>query len=459
MNTNLILDMDSYKASHSVQYPPGTTGMFSYLESRGGRYDRTVFFGLQYLLQEYLSKPVTSADVEEASAFLGPHGEPFPRGGWDRIVDKFGGYLPIRIRAVEEGSVVPTHNALMTVESTDPETFWVASWLEDQFVRLWYPITVATQSYMIKRIILAALQKSADDPAAEINFKLHDFGSRGVSSRETAGIGGMAHLVNFMGSDTVEGIRFANHFYNHAMAAFSIPAAEHSTITSWGRENEEAAYRNMIRQFAGPGKLVACVSDSYDIYAAVEHLWGGSLKDEVKASGGTLVIRPDSGEPVDVILKCLQLLEAKVGMTTNSKGYKVLPSYFRLIQGDGVNEESIGHILASMLANGYSASNIAFGCGGALLQKLDRDTQKFAFKCSSVTVNGVERDVVKSPVTDPGKRSKAGRIDLIRVGEGYFTVRSAGPGQSVLRTVFENGRILHTTTLDEVRARVNKTLF
>ena len=145
MNYNAILNTDSYKASHFMQYPPGTDGMFSYLESRGGRYDRTVFFGLQYLVKEYLSKVPTMADVDEAEAFFKVHGEPFPRAGWERIVKL--GYYPIRVLAVPEGSVVPTHNVLMTVESTDPETFWIVTWLETMFVcGTWYPITVATQS-------------------------------------------------------------------------------------------------------------------------------------------------------------------------------------------------------------------------------------------------------------------------------------------------------------------------
>ncbi len=218
----------------------------------------------------------------------------------------------------------------------------------------------------------------------------------------------------------------------------------------------------MVKQFGAPGKLVAVVSDSYDIFNAVENLWCGGLLEEVKASGATIVIRPDSGDPTTIVLQLLALLEAKVGMTVNKKGYKVLPPYFRLIQGDGVNEESIRSILDSITSISYSASNIAFGCGGALLQKLDRDTQKFAYKCSSVTVDGVERDVAKNPVTDPGKKSKAGRLDLVHCGPGlndFTTARHQGNVQSALRTVYENGKLFHTTTLDEVRARVNKTIF
>src|SRR5262245_41367109 len=194
MKPNLTLDTDSYKASHFLQYPPNTTGMYSYFESRGGRYGSTLFFGLQYLLVEYLGGATfTRADIDEAARFMKKHGEPFNREGWEALLRKHGGRLPIRIKAVPEGTVVPTHSVLLTAESTDPEFFWLVSGLETKLVRLWYPITVATQSFYIKRTILEYLNETSDNPAAEIGFKLHDFGSRGVSSTESAGIGGMAH--------------------------------------------------------------------------------------------------------------------------------------------------------------------------------------------------------------------------------------------------------------------------
>src|SRR5581483_524032 len=239
---NLILNTDSYKASHWLQYPPGTETTFFYVESRGGVYERTLFFGLQAILKEYLGKPVTHAMVEEARDFFAAHGEPFNESGWRRIVDRHNGYLPLRIRAVPEGTVVPTHNALVTIESTDPACYWLPSYVETLLLRLWYPVTVATQSWHLKQLIREYLEKTSDDPAGQISFKLHDFGARGVSSAESAGLGGAAHLVNFMGTDTVSGVLTAKAYYHEPMAGFSIPAAEHSTITSWGKEHELDAY-------------------------------------------------------------------------------------------------------------------------------------------------------------------------------------------------------------------------
>jgi nicotinamide phosphoribosyltransferase len=462
MSRNLLLQSDSYKYSHFAQLPPATTSTFSYVESRGGRYGRTVFFGLQAFLREYLrGEAFTFSDIADADAFCKAHGVPFNRAGFQYIHDKFGGELPIRIRAVPEGTVVPTRNVLMTVESTDSECAWLPSFLETMLLRaIWYPTTVATQSWHVKRIIKEFLDETSDDPAGELPFKLHDFGARGVSSSESAAIGGAAHLVNFKGSDTVEGIRYANEHYSHKMAAFSIPAMEHSTVTSWGREREADAYRNMLDQFTRPGALVACVSDSYDVWNAIERIWCGELRAQVESSGATVVVRLDSGDPVTTVLRALRTFDRHVNMRVNLKGFKVLPKCWRLLQGDGVNEDSIRDILTAMRGEKFSASNIAFGMGGALLQKVDRDTLQFAMKCSSATIDGKEVDVFKCPVDQPDKSSKRGRLTLTHDGSGYATTRldDAFRGRDQLVTVFENGELQNQTTLDEVRARAEKAL-
>jgi len=457
MSTNLILNTDSYKVSHWVQYPPGMDAMFSYIESRGGLYDRTLFFGLQAILKQHLSKRVTAADIDEAKELLTAHGEPFNERGWRYIVDAHGGRVPVTIRAVPEGTVVPTLNVLATVESTDANCFWIASYLETLLLRVWYPTTVATISWHIKKLIRRYLDETSDDPAGQLPFKLHDFGSRGVSSYESAALGGLAHLVNFKGTDTVAALVAGRKYYAEPLAGFSIPAAEHSTITAWGREGEEAAYRNMIRQYGKPGAVFACVSDSYDVYAAIEHLWGERLKQEVIDSGATLVIRPDSGNPPDVVEKCAILLDRAYGSTLNGKGFKVL-NHVRLIQGDGVNATSIEQILERLREAGFSADNIAFGMGGALLQQMNRDTQKFAMKCSAVRIDGKWADVYKDPVTDHGKISKKGRLDLVRdsTTREYLTypMGDTPPSRnSELVEVFRNGELLKDWTLEEVRAR------
>ena len=461
---NIILNTDSYKVSMFKQYPAGTTGVYSYIESRGGRYDKTVMFGLQAFIKEYLLEPITQADIDIADEILTAHGEPFNREGWEYILRVHGGYLPVVIRAVPEGTVVPVKNVLATIENTDPQVPWLTTWLETPLLRaIWYPTTVATQSYKIKEVIKHYLEMTGDPSG--IDFKLHDFGARGVSSFESAGIGGAAHLVNFMGSDTISGVLYAREYYGAGVAGFSIPAAEHSTITSWGREGEVDAYRNMLRNFAKPGSIVAVVSDSYDVFNAAEKLWGEELRQEVIDSGATVVIRPDSGDPDLVCRKLVQILGDKFGYTTNAKGYKVLNNV-RLIQGDGVNEHTIRTILGGFQAYGWSADNIAFGMGGALLQQLDRDTQKFAMKCSSICVNGEWRDVQKDPITDPGKKSKAGRVTLwYNSGNEYvssvdvptgWTDKGIGGWIEGLNTVYRNGKLEMDISFEQVRANARQ---
>lgn len=462
---NLLLNTDSYKASHWLQYPPGTDATFFYVESRGGEYERTVFFGLQTILKEYLARAVTHADVDAARDLFAAHGEPFNEPGWRRIVDAHGGRLPLRIRAVPEGTVVPTHQALVTIESTHPDAFWLPSYLETLLLRLWYPVTVATISWHVKQTIREFLERTSDDPAGQLPFKLHDFGARGVSSTESAGLGGAAHLVNFLGTDTVSGLLTARAYYGEPMAGFSIPAAEHSTITSWGREREVDAYRNMLKQFARPGSIVAVVSDSYDIYRAIREHWGQTLRQEVIDSGATVVIRPDSGDPVEVVHRCLLLLDETFGSTVNGKGYRVL-NHVRVIQGDGINPASIRAILERIVGAGFAADNLAFGMGGALLQHMNRDTQKFALKCSAARVDGAWIDVYKAPVTDAGKVSKRGRLALLRHrGSGEFRTVPIPAGAAgaedmalpadwmhAMQPVWENGRLLRDWTFAEVRA-------
>ncbi len=452
---NIVLLTDSYKVTHYRQYPPATQTVYSYFESRGGDFGELVFFGLQYYLKRYLAgRVVTQEKIDFADAFFARHfgnASLFNSAGWQHILERHEGRLPVSICAVPEGTVVPVHNVLMTIENTDPDCFWLTNYLETLLVQVWYGSTVATQSRSMKQTLLRLLRETGDPEL--VDFKLHDFGFRGSTSVESAGMGGAAHLVNFKGTDTVAGLTVAHDYYGETMAGFSIPAAEHSTITAWGREHEVDAMRNMLRQF--PNGLVAVVSDSYDIFRACSEFWGNILKDTVLQRDGTVVIRPDSGDPPTIVVRVLELLGQAFGTTTNDKGYQVLDPHVRIIQGDGIDRHMLTRILEAMKQAGWSADNIAFGSGGGLLQKLNRDTCRFAFKCASVTVNGRERDVYKQPVTDAGKNSKAGRLALV-ARESQLTTVPATPenlAQNVLREVFRDGQVLEETTFTEIRTR------
>ena len=455
---NLILNTDSYKTSHYCQYPPGTEYVSSYIESRGGDFPETLVFGLQAFIRQYLCQPISIDDINEADAVLSAHGVPFNRSGWEYILNTHSGLLPIEIQAVAEGTRLPTGNVMVQVINTDPACAWLTSYIETALLRaVWYPTTVATLSYQCKQVIGRYLQKTADNLDG-LPFKLHDFGARGASSEESAALGGAAHLISFMGTDTLSGILAARRFYQADMPGFSIPAAEHSTITSWGKDGESAAYANMLQQFGGAGRLVAVVSDSYDLWNAINRIWGDELKEQVQTMGGTLVVRPDSGNPLEVVPQALEQLMATFGYHTNSKGYRVLPDCIRLIQGDGVSLRSIEAILTALENRGISADNLAFGMGGELLQKVNRDTQKFAMKASAICVQGEWRDISKDPITDPGKRSKRGRLALIHNNGQYQTIREdqLGLQPNLLVPVFRNGELLVQYSFDEIRARAGR---
>jgi len=450
---NRILLADSYKVTHWLQYPPGTERVYSYFESRGGRFEEVVFFGLQYVLERWLAGAViTGESIDEADAFFAAHfGRTglFHRAGWEHVLRAHGGRLPVTIRAVPEGTPVPVRNVLMTVENTDPECFWLTSYLETLLVQTWYPSTVATLSREMKRMILSFLDATGDP--SRIETKLHDFGFRGASSVESASLGGAAHLLSFTGTDTLAGVVLARDFYGAEMPGFSIPAAEHSTQTAWGREHEEDAFARMLQAF--PTGVVAVVSDSWDVENAARSLWGDRLRERVLARDGTLVVRPDSGDPAVAVLKVLEILGERFGTTTNEKGYEVLPPQIAVIQGDGIDEAEARRILIAIGQNGWSADNVAFGMGGALLQKVDRDTQQFAYKCSQVTIDGKPRDVHKDPVTDHAKASKPGRLKLVRGAGGLETVREEAAGEDLLQEVFRDGEVLIRHRWEDVRAR------
>jgi len=296
-------------------------------------------------------------------------------------------------------------------------------------------------------------------------FKLHDFGARGVSSFESSQIGGAAHLINFMGTDTLSSLSYIQDVYKtNDIVGFSIPAAEHSTITSWGKNNEILAYKNMLDKFAKPNSLVAIVSDSYDILNACD-MFGTTLKQQIIDSGATVIIRPDSGIPEEVVVSVLDRLGYHFGTTINSKGFKVLNHNVRVIQGDGITIDSIPKILENCKMNGWSLDNLALGMGGGLLQQVNRDTCSFAMKCSAIKIKGEWHDVYKSPTGDKGKTSKRGMIDLWKnkeTGEFLSMTYASLPNTynytPMLKTVFLNGVHKNSQTFDEVRKNSEKSL-
>lgn len=478
---NLILCSDGYKYSHSKFYSSQMTKMISYLESRGGKFLDTLFYGLQIELKTHLEGiAITKEEVDEAYEYLGTklgvfgRDDVFDRTKFDYIVDKYGGKLPISIKAVPEGTVVNTKNVLFVIESLDENCAWLTNFLESILLQVWYPITVATLSREVRKVVRKAFEDctSYDENTIDflVDFVLNDFGFRGVSSVESAKIGGSAHLVNFLGSDTVIASKLIRDVYNtDRIFGQTIPATEHSIMTLKGEEGELELMERVLRLY--PTGLVACVSDSYHIFKACSDKWGTELRDLILSRpatpGNQLVIRPDSGHVLNTLKEVFNILFDKFGYTVNEKGYKVLPPQIRVIQGDGVNLESIKEIYAMLKAEKISPENLALGMGGKLLQAdINRDTNNFATKACFAILDGKEVNVQKNPtemdengnLSRSFKKSKSGKLKLVKNDDGtYRTVTSLDSDFNDVKDemveVFRMGEILVEYTFEEIRER------
>lgn len=463
---NLPLKTDSYKITHGAMLPDGTEGVYSYFEARSGaKFDETVFFGLQSVLLEHLvGTVVTRKDVEDAAKLLRVHfgRDLLNESGWMHIVNDHEGKLPLRIRAVPEGMPVPVDNVLMTVENTCPECFWLTNYMETILTHVWYPSTVATQSREVAKMIARYLDVTAESRDG-LAFMLHDFGFRGTSSLGSAAIGGAGHLVNFWGSDTLPALSLAISDYDadRESLAFSVPASEHSVMTSLGPDGELHIVDSLIDKF--PTGILSVVADSYNYYNFVEIFVGAVLRNKILArtnpdgSPGVFVVRPDSTtaehpRPEDLVVWTLESLWDHFSGDTNSKGYRVLDPHVRVLWGDGIDIDGINRILLLAMQAGFSAENLVFGMGGGLLQKVNRDTQRFAFKSSAQKRDGVWSDVFKRPL-DITKASKRGKLALIDLDGKPTTVSNSQSMEGdLLEDVFLNGDLVRRMDFNTVRA-------
>lgn len=515
---NFIIKTDSYKVNHWMQYPAGTEFVYSYLEARAGaRFDKTAIVGLQPLLKRHLvGTVITENSINQARFMVACHfgqadskritpyvcnthvpiyvsvplyddegnvrdivqavnpdlrvdwekyfadtnqKERFNIAGWTRILKVHGGKLPLRIKAAPEGLPIPVSNVLMTVENTDKEnSYWLTNAVESLLTHVWHPCTVNALSREVKMLCTRFAERTSDSPM--VNFMLHDFGYRGVSGDEAARMGGMAHIVNFMGTDTMVAMEFAINYYGATMdgLAYSVPATEHSIMTALGEDGEEAVVERLLEQY--PDGILSVVADSYDIYNFVDVIVGQKFKKRILERKGVFVVRPDSITPTHQtpeaeMVWIMSNLWINFGGTTNRKGYKVLNPAVRVLWGDGIDYDGIHKILKAVEFAGFSIDNIAtFGMGGGLLQKVNRDTQRFAFKSSAQCRDGVWHDIYKKP-KDVTKASKRGRLKLVKdvspYGFVYVTVPESDPRPDVLEVVFENGHMVKTYTWEEVR--------
>lgn len=478
---NTILNTDSYKLGHFTFEDFGVTEDYAYVEARkGGDFTEVTFFGLQYFILYYMTKPVTMEMIDEAEAQVEAHGLPFNRAGWELIVSRHGGFMPVRIKAVREGETVAHGVVQITIESTDPDIAWAARYVETAILRAdWFGSTVAARLPRWQAKLRPFLERTGSPET--IAWKIVDFGARGSEVTESAAVAGAAVLIHSKVTDNQMGIRLARKAYpgsdeaikSYFMPAFSIPATEHSVTTEWTPQREYDFYENIInvhgikpRMPDGSRRLVSVVIDTYDQDQAVA-IWGttagqpltlkyivdgtevtvekqqGGLKKKLRDSNMALVARPDSGDPRTNVPHLLDLLGQYFGYSMNAKGFKMLPDYVRVIQGDSIDEGSLPEIAAAIEKAGWSLDNVNFGSGGGLLQKdVTRDTHRYAQKASYVVVNGEVRNIQKLPKTDPSKASKAGRFSVVRRDGKLTTIKEGAmlDGEiDALEIVYENG--------------------
>ena len=453
---NPIFDTDSYKLSHYKMYAEGVDKSFAYIEPRKayGDIDEVVFFGLQMELAKLQGNIWTQTALNVAAPELLKYGYDINVKGIQKIIDTYGGRTPVRIDALPEGTVAPVSVPQVRVQTDDPDLVWLSSFLETRLLRaVWYPSTVAS----ISRYGLREIKKRmliTDGHTEGVEFKFHDFGARGVSSFETAGIGALAHLVNARGTDTSSALIYGRNFYGADTAGYSIPASEHSIMTQLGREGERTMVAKVLEAY--PSGLLANVSDSYDHMDLVRNGYGKQFREQILGRDGVFVVRPDSGDPLEIVLDTLAALMESFGYTYTETGYKLLPPQVRVIQGDGIGIKEMIEIMDAMMERGYAIGNIAFGMGGGLLQKVNRDMFGYAQKLSAVEIDGVWNDVFKDPITAGGtKTSKKGRLGVLRNDHGAMCTRPIGnipKGYDAMVNVFDTGMITNLQTFDQVRA-------
>ncbi len=464
LKISLICRMDSYKFSHPFAYRDGIKAMTSYGTARMSKDTEITPSGMQILNKRYLSQTITMTDVIAAEKFSEAHfgRKLFARSAWEKVVNVYNGKLPLIIRSVPEGMTVYGGQPIYTVTVFDEDLAWMSAGFETMIQRgVWYPTTVATMDRSIKKEIKGYYEATGADMGL-LPFALHDFGGRGVTCAEQAEIGGAAHLISFMGSDTVEGILAANFYYKNDMAGFSVYATEHSIECSFGGTHENAVeyIRHQLKRAKELGlPVVSIVLDGYDVYREAK-ICCTELKQDIIDCGAKVVFRPDSGDMMEVVPRLLRMQEEAFGTKLTSKGFKQI-NHVGVIQGDGVDHLAITSLLGKVtVILGYAADVVIFGSGGALLQKLNRDTLKFAQKACAILTDDGWIGISKNPITDSGKKSLEGVLTLAKnkVTGKLSTVRIdqeplGEDMEDVMQLTYYKGTLYNETTLDEVRTR------
>lgn len=488
-NTPITLLADFYKLSHRKQYPQGTTKVYSTLTPRSNKYapysDEIVWFGLQYFIKEYLidrfnkdffSKPKDEVISEYSRLVEFSLGKQYAETKHIEELHDLG-YLPIKISTLPEGSLVPMRVPVMTIENTHEDFFWLTNFLETILsTSIWLPTTSATLAYSYRKVLNDYAIKTTGSTSG-VEFQGHDFSMRGMSSEQSATVSGAGHLLSFKGTDTIPSILFLEKYYNgnieKSLIGASIPATEHSVMCSYGQENEKDLLTHLLTEVYPTG-LFSAVCDTWDFWKLVsEYL--PELKETIMSRDGKLVIRPDSGNPVDIICGTVlnggktpeekglvEVLYEIFGGQINELGFKVLDSHIGAIYGDSITLEIAKEICEKLYKKGFATTNVVFGIGSYSYQYATRDTFGFAVKATYAIVDNEERMLFKDPKTDSGiKKSQKGLVVVNKDNNGKFFFEDNFVDNdeyksktNLLETVFVNGKLIKETSLDEIRTKL-----
>lgn len=484
MSTPLTL-IDFYKADHRSQYPKGTTTVFSNWTPRKSRIDdidSVVFFGLQYFVKEYLITRWNKEFFERPKAeVVDRYTRRMKNAGIDIGVDHIEalhdlGYLPIDIRALPEGTAVPIGVPMFVLWNTRPEFFWITNYLESSLSSVvWGPSTSATMARKYRRILDHWVEKTGGN-AEFTDWQGHDFSYRGMYGTEAAMLSGAGHLLSFTGTDTVPAIDFVEDYYradsDAELVGGSVPATEHSVMCMGTKESEIQTFHRLITELY-PSGVVSIVSDTWD-YWKVWTDYLPALREEILNRDGVVTIRPDSGDPVKILVGdpdapvgspaykgSYELAWEVFGGTVNEKGFKVLDSHINLIYGDSITPERCEAICAGVAAKGFVPTNI-FGIGSYTYQYNTRDTFGFAMKATAGEVDGELREIFKDPVTDDGtKRSARGLLAVFRDEDGSLKLEERTTWERLRDCAFEpvfiDGRLVRDERLSDLRDRVRSS--
>jgi nicotinamide phosphoribosyltransferase len=495
---NPLFLTDGYKTGHHQQYPKGTTLVYSNFTPRSNKYapkgcDQLVSFGQQMVMQQiheafqkdFFSKPkdeVCGEMKRELSMYLGTD---YDVAHFEALHDL--GYLPIAVKALPEGTLVPIKVPVLTIYNTHPDFYWVTNYLETILSNLlWKPMTSATIAHTYRKVLTKWQEKTDAERGWFIDWQGHDFSMRGMDSVEAVISSGLGHLTSFLGSDSLPTIYGARKFYGATdVVCGSVNATEHSVMCAGSKEDEVGTFRRLLETY--PTGILSVVSDTWDLWkVCTEHVV--TLKEEILARDGKLVIRPDSGDPVDILCGSvdvftyndpnspqrkgvIELLWDVFGGTINEQGYKVLDSHIGAIYGDSITIDRADEICKRLEAKGFASTNVVLGIGSFTYQYNTRDTFGFAMKATYVEVETYARGVVgkntriegreifKDPITDDGtKKSATGLLHVTKHNEnGYMLVDKVSwetEANGELQTIYKDGQFENTTTLTEIRERL-----